>query len=124
MRRAAPWAVLWTLGILVLTLMPASEVPSWPLADLLHVDKFVHAFLFGVQSVLLGLALADMRMWRSSAQPLVIGLLLAILYGAVIELLQECMGEGRHGDAWDLLADSMGALIGYAFLRWRQRVKA
>lgn len=119
-----PWAVLWSLGILVLTLMPASDVPSWPLADRLHVDKFVHAFLFGVQGMLLGLALAGMCTWQSPARPLVVGLLLAILYGALIELLQESMGEGRHGDAWDLLADSMGALIGYAYLRWRQRVRA
>ncbi len=123
-RRAAPLALLWALGIIVLTLMPSSDVPRWPWAAQVHLDKFVHAFLFGVQGVLLGLAFANRRTWRSLAHPFLLALLIAILFGAVIELLQENMDIGRHGDVWDLLADGAGALLGYSFLRWRQRVKA
>ena len=81
----------------------------------------MHAFLFGVQGVLLGLALANKRTWRSPAQPFLWALLIAILFGALIEVLQENMDIGRHGDVWDLVADGAGALLGYSFLRWRQR---
>lgn len=123
-RRAAPLALLWAVAILVLTLMPSSGVPRWPWAAQIHLDKFVHAVLFGVQGVLLGLALANVRTWRSPAHPFLLALILAILYGALIEVLQENMGAGRHGDIWDLVADGAGALLGYGFLRWRQRVKA
>lgn len=123
-RRAAPLALLWALGIMLLTLMPASDVPRWPWAAQVHLDKFVHAFLFGVQAVLLGLAIATRRTWRSPAQPFFLVLLIALLFGALIEVLQENMDIGRHGDVWDLMADGAGALLGYSFLRWRQRVKA
>lgn len=122
-RRAAPLALLWALAILVLTLMPSSGVPRWPWMAELHVDKFVHAFLFGVQGVLLGLALANRGTWRSPAHPFLLALLIAILYGAVIEVLQEGMGAGRSGDVWDVVADGVGALLGYGFLRWWQRRK-
>ena len=123
-RRAAPLALLWALGILVLTLMPSSDVPHWPWAAQVHLDKFVHAFLFGVQGVLLGLAFANRRTWRSPAHPFLLALLIAILFGALIEVLQEDMGAGRSGDVWDLVADGAGALLGYVFLRWWQRNKA
>ncbi|MBX2983938.1 MAG: VanZ family protein [Flavobacteriales bacterium] len=123
-RRAALLALLWALAILVLTLMPSSGVPRWPWAAQIHLDKLVHAFLFGVQGVLLGLALANWRTWSSPAHPFLLALMIAILYGAVIELLQEGIGAGRHGDIWDLAADGVGALLGYGFLRWWQWRKA
>lgn len=116
-RRAALLAVLWAAGIVVLTLMPSSGVPRWPWIAQLHLDKFVHAFLFGVQCVLLGLALAR----RSFGRPFRLAFLSALAYGALIEVLQEALGTGRSGDLGDLLADGAGALLGYAFLRWQAR---
>src|SRR5690606_27055636 len=105
------------MGILVLTLMPSSGVPRWPWIAQLHLDKFVHAFLFGMQCVLLGLAFARSTSQRYAARPFFLAFLLALAYGAMIEVLQEGMGTGRRGDLGDLLADGAGALLGYALLR-------
>lgn len=111
-------AVLWAVAVLVLTLMPSRDVPAWPWAEKVHLDKFVHAFLFGMQSLLLGMALAGMGKWRSRMAPLAVAAVVAIAFGGVIELLQEGMGAGRHGDILDLLADAAGAILGYGFLSW------
>jgi VanZ family protein len=116
--RAATLAVLWALAVLVLTLMPASDVPGWPWAEVVHLDKIVHAVLFGVQCVLLGLALRGDRATGALAV-LLPAVVLAIAYGGAIELLQQAMGAGRHGDWADLAADAAGALLGAAVLRWR-----
>ncbi|HQV38384.1 MAG: VanZ family protein [Flavobacteriales bacterium] len=113
-------ATLWAVAVLVLTLMPGRDVPAWPWAEQVQLDKFVHAFLFGMQSLLLGLALASMR-WRFRIGPRALGAVLAIAYGGVIELLQQAMGQGRQGDVLDLLADAAGALFGYGLLSWRVR---
>lgn len=120
-RHAWLLAVLWAVAVLVLTLMPSRDVPAWPWAEKVQLDKFVHAFLFGMQSLLLGVALAGMGTWRSRISPLAVAAVVAIAYGGMIELLQEGMGAGRHGDVLDLLADGAGALIGYGLLRWRSR---
>lgn len=114
-------ATLWAVAVLMLTLMPGNDVPAWPWAEAVHLDKFVHAILFAVQSLLLGIALGSMGAWRSRISPVAVAALVAIVYGGVIELLQEGMDAGRHGDVLDLLADSVGALIGYGLLRRRGR---
>lgn len=120
-RNAWLLAALWAVAVLVLTLMPGRDVPAWPWAEKVQLDKFVHAFLFGMQSLLLGMALAGMGKWGSRTGPLAVAAVVAIAYGALIELLQEGMGAGRHGDFLDLLADAAGAVIGYGVLNWRSR---
>lgn len=120
-RRAWLWAGGWAVCILVLTLMPVGDVPKLSWADQLRLDKFVHAFLFGVQGVLLGVALGGSRNWSSPVRPLVWALVVAILFGAVVEVLQEMMQLGRNGDPLDLLADALGALAGFFFLWGKQR---
>lgn len=123
-RRAWLWAGSWAAFILVLTLMPVSDVPELSWADQLRLDKFVHAFLFGVQGVLLGWALAGSGQWRSSTRPLIWAFVVAVLFGALVEVLQELMQLGRHGDPLDLLADGLGALGGFFFLWGKQRSRA
>lgn len=124
MARIFSWknlAVLWALVILVLTLMPGSDVPAWPWAEAIHFDKLVHAGLFGVQAILLGLALMSMVNVRTA---FLVALIVAIAYGGIIELLQGEMRMGRDADIFDLFADAVGAGIAYALLRMRHRTRA
>lgn len=121
-RRAATWAWLWALATLWVTLMPASEVPKLSWAATIHLDKIVHAVLFGVQGLLLALALS-LRQGRMGPR----GALWAawggaVLLGAAVEVLQEWMQLGRHGDVVDLLADAAGAAAGI-FLLHRHRAR-
>lgn len=123
-RKAWFLAGAWAVCILLVTLMPAGDVPAVPWAAQLRLDKFVHAFLFGVQGVLLGVALGPWRTWRSPHAPLLWAMLAAILFGALVEVLQEWMQVGRHGELLDLLADALGAMAGFAFLWGKQRRRA
>jgi len=118
-RHAGRWAGLWAVLILVLTLMPVSEVPRWTWADVIYLDKFVHAFLFGVQGVLLGMAWTKPGTSARNRYAWALGA--AVAFGGAVELVQQGMGQGRHGDVLDLLADAAGALAGYAWLHWRLR---
>lgn len=118
-RRPATWALLWALAIVALTLAPAKDVPGWPWAERVQLDKWVHAFLFGVQCVLLGLAFTRACPSRGRTGLYLLAAFLAVAYGGIIELLQESMGNGRHGDVQDLLADAAGVVLGYALLMRR-----
>jgi hypothetical protein len=115
-------AVLWALLILLLCLMPGPALPKWDWADLFSLDKPVHAILFAVQFVLLVRALAR-DTWRSGpgSRVLVLAFLLTVAYGVLTEVMQHLEALGRHGNVNDALANTVGALLGAGYLRWRSR---
>ncbi len=119
MFRRPGFAIAWAILILMVCLMPGSAVPRYGFLSDLPLDKLVHAILFGVFFVLLvkwargQAAHLDLRQHAFLA-----GFAIAVIYGGIIELLQETMALGREGDLPDLLADVVGVILGMAYLRW------
>jgi VanZ family protein len=94
---------LYTLAcsiLLYLTLAPEREVPGVGLVW----DKAEHAASWAVLTGA-GLLLSTRRRWA-------IGVF-ALLFGALIEILQANMGLGRDGNWPDLIADSIGIVAAY-----------
>jgi len=73
------------------------------------LDKVVHVALFGGVAVLLCWNLALLNL-RSATRVLAI----TVAFAALIELVQSMLWY-RSGDLWDLLAGSLGGLIGVGF---------
>jgi VanZ family protein len=89
-----------TIGIVVVSLLPAEELPSLGLWD-----KLEHALAYAVVAALGGLAWAGRsRAWAA------IGVFLVLL-GIVLEVLQS-MVPGRSTDPADAVANLIGTLIG------------
>ncbi|MFZ1687967.1 MAG: VanZ family protein [Flavobacteriales bacterium] len=112
------WALLWALCILVLCLIPGQALPEWDWFSLLDLDKLVHAGMFGVLAVLLADAL---RKRDGLSRYVLMGCLLSIAYGVATELMQGLEAMGRRTDPSDVVANTVGALIGVLYVRWRQR---
>ncbi len=97
--------MLWTLLIFILCFIPAKELPE---VDIPLADKWVHFLLFGIFSFL----------WLCSRPSRQAGFLLlifaaGIFTGWVVEELQGLLTFlGRSKDVMDILADSIGALLG------------
>lgn len=115
-------ALLWALLILVLCLMPGQDLPRWRWADLLSLDKWVHAGLFAVLMVLLLLGLKRQYgpAWARS-KGLWTAAIVCILYGVALELMQGLMMQGRTADALDAAANTAGTLVGLVYLRREMR---
>jgi VanZ family protein len=98
-------AVLWAVLIEALVLWPSPPSVSTDLWGL-GVDKLVHATLFAVQAWLVARALAGQGrpVW-----PAWVG---AALFGAVTELQQHFI-PSRSMELGDLLADTVGAVVGF-----------
>jgi VanZ family protein len=97
---------LYAASVLVLTYMalaPEKEVPGVEL----FWDKFEHGAAWTVLT-LLGLLLSTKRRWA-------IGVF-AVVFGAVIEVLQAVMPFGRDGNLGDWIADIVG--VAAAYLLW------
>ncbi|HET6969500.1 MAG TPA: VanZ family protein [Phenylobacterium sp.] len=97
--------------LLVMTNLPQRDLPGVPVDD-----KLEHATAWFVLTAG-GYALSPRRAW---AIPL-----FAVLFGALIEVLQAVLPFGRDAEVGDWLADGAGvavAVLGY--LAWRRRTAA
>jgi VanZ family protein len=99
-------ATVWTVAILVLCLIPGRELPKVDLWQ--HTDKLVHFTLF------LGLQTLWQGAYPQRRTPI---LLLLVAYGLLIEVVQHYCVTGRSFDLYDWLADSLGALAAWRWLR-------
>lgn len=114
-------ATLWALAIPALSLLPPrffhrlldSATPTIP-----GTDKIVHAIMYAVLTALLLWALRppDKRISLRLIWNVVV---LAILYGILMEMLQDLFHDNvsRTGDPWDGLANAVGAAV-VAFAWW------
>lgn len=111
-------AILWLT--LAREPLPEDTLPAIP-----GFDKVGHACMFGG----LYFALAfDWRLYhrkrgnKKSRRSLALWTLLlagsCIVFGGVIELLQEQMGQGRSADWLDFAADAAGVLLSVAVTPW------
>lgn len=105
--------ISWLVFITFSSLFSFTGSIRAPRLNIPHVDKLVH-FVF--YFVLVALAVkASMEMWRARLKfkkALWYSLFFAVAYGILIELLQYGFTENRHGDFFDVLANSLGALLG------------
>lgn len=111
-RPYAALPLLWAAFMLLLTLTPAREMPVTPAWKLLSFDTAAHAGVFGVLAALSWFSLRRQRRWPVLAQQATAVVLAGcVAFGALIEVLQHLMGQGRHAEWSDLLSDSIGALL-------------
>jgi uncharacterized membrane protein YadS len=111
--------LVWGLLILGLTLLPAPAVPRLGILGRYHIDKLVHAFLFGVFFLLLFRAFPKQAgAYVQRRKALLLSMLIAVIYGALTEVMQEVTGGGRSGDPLDFMADVAGVFLATALLHW------
>lgn len=80
----------------------------FPWLEIEGVDKLIHGMLFAVEAGLLLWAIG-----RTSALFAMAGVVVwCMALGGVLEVVQFYWVEGRNGDLLDLLADTVGALVG------------
>ena len=108
-RNLAP-GLAWTALIFGLSVMPAVNLPeTW--ADLLSWDKLAHAAIYGIQTWLLlrGLLAAG----HLNGGPILTVLAFSIGFGAAMEVVQWAFFPGRYFELTDIIANTVGTLLGW-----------
>lgn len=107
-KRARFIAILWTLLILFLCFIPSNEIPE------LHVplaDKWAHFILFGGFSFLWLLSSKKTTLFQCFLWAII-----ATFFGWLVEELQGILSFlGRCKETMDIIADSIGGVIGCLF---------
>ena len=106
-------ALLWAVMVMVLCGLPGEQIPELTFLEWLRPDKIVHLLLFGVQSYLLCKGLKLQTTFPSMARHAIfLALSFSIVYGAVVEVLQDAIFINRNGDIRDAIANAIGAFLG------------
>ena len=112
-------AIIWFIIVLVLMCMPGKDLPEvdgW--FQRLYVDKWIHAFLFGVMTYLFMNPIKRSSYNSKEKINYFIRIALAAsIWGLTIEFIQKYYIPNRSFDLWDWAADTAGVLIVFTFLR-------
>lgn len=113
-------AIVWAILITVFCLVQFKTVP---LGSVSHLDKVVHAFFYFVLTFLVQLNWKVSNLNWSSRTQAVVSVVGTILFGVLIELLQETFTATRHADVLDVIANSVGALLSVVAFKLYVRFK-
>ena len=106
-----PIFLIWTILMLLLTLLPGDALPS---TRLFSYDKIGHFGMFGGWTFFLGLY---MIVYKEKVNINLFLLMMAgILFGAAIEGLQYLMPVGRAASWGDIAANSLGCFAAFLVL--------
>jgi VanZ family protein len=95
--------IFMVLMITVVCLVPSQELPKLGISD-----RTEHFLAFGAVAFWFGSIMVRRDLpWVGLA---VVG------FGGLIEIAQGAMGLGRHADWYDMLADTLGVLVGMALV--------
>ena len=84
--------------------------------DAIYFDKWVHAGLFGMLTILFSW---PFRKLYPAQHSLFISIaVLSLLYGIAMEYVQKYLTTDRDFDYADMIADGVGCVIGYFFTRF------
>lgn len=112
--------IIWAVIISVFCLVQFNSVP---LGTVSHLDKVVHAFFYFGLTFLLQLYLKEVKAHWSKKALKRYSFVSAILFGIVIELIQETCTATRHADVLDVLANTTGALLSIGVFSMYERIK-
>ena len=105
-------AVTWTVFITVASLVSFNSIPK---VKVVGSDKVVH-FLFYLIFVVLW-SLAKKQSYFKIKYSLLI-VVIATVFGIIIEILQGVLTKTREADFYDALANFLGAIVGFIALYW------
>lgn len=107
--------LLWIALIIVLLTLPAKDFSEVKVA-IPFLDKIVHFGLFALLVVLYGLPFIK-QPFRKNSKKIFLIMLFAIVLGITMEFVQKYCTNSRGFSEWDMVADAIGAVSGFIFVR-------
>lgn len=112
--------ILYTLFITIIFLLPTSELPK---VEILN-DKVIHILLYVVLSFVWLLFFFIYNNRIVFFKNLLSILLLCLIYGIIIEILQQLLITSRQADINDVMSNLLGSIIGASvFWNVKSRIK-
>lgn len=121
-------SIIWALLTLALGIIPGSSLRKVGTIPIPHFDKVVHFILFFTLTLLLLYETAKRNGHTAlSLKTKTAIAMLAIAYGALLEVIQHLLVAGRTGSVLDFMANTLGvfsALLVFYLIKRKNRVSA
>ncbi|WP_281636376.1 VanZ family protein [Flavobacterium marginilacus] len=101
-------ALFWAGVIAYFCLVKSSDLP---VVNISNIDKCIHTFFHFVFTFVWFLFFRKQLKFKYDLKPLLFSLLLSVVFGLLIELLQELFTLTRHADVLDVVANLTGAVL-------------
>ncbi len=110
--------ITWFFFVLFLICLPGSKFPEADWLDKIYFDKWVHAGLFALLTVLFCWPFYKSSFNSNERLQYFVKIAISVsLWGLTTEIIQKYFISGRAFDITDWVADSFGALIAFWFCR-------
>ena len=111
-------SILYTLALLTVCLISLKNLPD---VGVSHGDKIFHFLAYCVFTLLWVYTFILKFKWTKK-KAILVAVIVAMLYGILIEVLQGTVTTVRSFDYYDALANSLGALITALVLKVKNRI--
>lgn len=109
-------ALAWTIAITILSLI---ELKGPQVLHFSYADKLIHGIIYFAFTIAWFLAFSKgvtNEVLKKNA--LVISAVFALMYGVIIEIIQETLVTNRQGDWQDALANTTGIIFAIFIIKW------
>lgn len=112
------FAWIWALVVFVIHAIPGKDLPHLDLWDRIGFDKLIHLVVFMLLSLFFCIGLRKQQQFsQASRNAMKIALIACILYGGLLEWMQDTLFVDRYADWVDLVANTIGAIFGVVIFR-------
>jgi VanZ family protein len=114
-------ALIWAGVIVLLCGFPGNRIPNFDLLNRISFDKLVHTAMFSILTFLL--LLAERSQFNSFKLNAFI-LEAAVMFGVLMETMQTAIFINRFGEWVDMVANTIGAILGLLLARFYIKKRA
>ena len=111
-------AIAYTALLAIASLATVSDVPDLGIS---FADKIFHFGAYAVMTVIWFYYFFTLKM-TTKAESIIIAVIIAVIFGMIIELLQGTITESRQADFNDVIANNVGILVA-ALILWFLPIK-
>ena len=107
------FSFIWMVVIIILSLLPVSNMNIPKVISIPHLDKLAHMFMYFVYTILLIFGYRIYNQGNFKKSYYLISFVLAIILGGITEVVQGILFSSfsRQKDLMDFLANSLGATL-------------
>ena len=105
-------AIIWGIFIFIMSAFPGDDIPKSFIINIPFVDKIIHFFLYFLLVILILLGSSRKSKTTLTIRKFLFAFFISLLYGILLELLQDLVFIMRGADLLDIAANAAGSFIG------------
>lgn len=105
-------AIIWGIFIFIMSAFPGDDIPKSFIINIPFADKIIHFILYFLLVILVLLGSLRKSKTGLTIRKLLVVFFISLLYGILLEILQDLVFIMRGADLLDITANAAGSFIG------------